>query len=68
MNRCDRSCNTEEDPFARICVTIKIEDVNLKVFNVINWINESNTLVKHISCEFDGRKCNSRQKWNNDKC
>ena len=30
------------------------------------------TLTKHISCDckckFDGRKCNSYQKWNNDKC
>ena len=29
-------------------------------------------LIKHISCEckckFDGRKCNSNQWWNNDKC
>ena len=34
-------------------------------------INESKTLKKHLSCEckckFDGRKCNSNQKWNNDK-
>ena len=30
------------------------------------------TLTKHILCEckckFDARKCNSNQKWNNDKC
>ena len=30
------------------------------------------TLTKHISCKckfrFDGRKCNSGQWWNNDKC
>ena len=30
------------------------------------------SLTKHISCEckrrFDGRKCNSDQWWNNDKC
>ena len=35
-------------------------------------INESKTLSKHIlfecKCEFDGRKCNSRQKWNNNTC
>ena len=35
-------------------------------------INESKTLTKHISCEckckFDGRKCNSNEKWNNYKC
>ena len=42
------------------------------VLNIITGINESNTLTKHISCEwkykFDERKCNSDQWWNNDKC
>ena len=35
-------------------------------------INESKTLTKHKSCKceckFDSIKCNSNQKWNNDKC
>ena len=35
-------------------------------------INESKTLTKHVSykcrCKFDGRKLNSNQKWNNNKC
>ena len=39
---------------------------------MITGINESKTLTEHISCEckcnFDGRKCNSDQWWNNDKC
>ena len=38
---------------------------------MIKGINVSKTLIKHISgecrCKFDGRKCNSKQKWNNDK-
>ena len=42
------------------------------MFNIITRINESKTLTKHISCEckckFDGRKCNSDQWCNNDKC
>ena len=42
------------------------------MFNFITGINESKTLVKHISCEckykFDGRKFNSNHWWNNDKC
>ena len=42
------------------------------MFNIITRINESKTLTKHISCEckckFDGRKCNSDQQCNNDKC
>ena len=39
---------------------------------MITGINESKTLTKHISCEnkcrLDGRKGNSDQWWNNDKC
>ena len=50
----------------------KTEDLNLHVFNLITGINELTTLTKHISCEckcnFDGIKCNSNQKRNNDKC
>ena len=33
---------------------------------------ESKALRKHVSCKceykFDSRKCNSNQKWNNNKC
>ena len=33
-------------------------------------MDESQTLIKYMSCEykciFDGRKCNSNQNWNND--
>ena len=50
----------------------KTEDLNISVFNMITEINESKILTKHISCEFeckfDGRKYNSDQWWNNDKC
>ena len=39
---------------------------------MITGINESKALTKHISCEckcrVDGRKCNSDQCWNNNKC
>ena len=39
---------------------------------MIIGINESKFLSKHTSCKckckFDRRKCNSNQKWNNDKC
>ena len=39
---------------------------------MITGVKESKTLIKHISCncrcKFNGRMCNSKQKWNNDKC
>ena len=54
------------------CVPNKTEDFNISVFNMNTELNESKTLAKHIPCEckckFDGRKCNSNQRCNNDKC
>ena len=48
------------------------QDLNVNVLNMITGINEQKTLTKDVSCKykckFDGRKCNSNQKWNNDKC
>ena len=48
-------------------------DLSNKVFNSNKTgINKLKTLRKYISCEwkfkFDGRKCNSDQKSDNDKC
>ena len=66
------SCNTFDHLSNRLCVSSEIEDLNLHVFSMITKINESRTLIKHISCKyeykFDSKKCNSNQKWNNDKC
>ena len=54
-----------------VCVPNKTENLNLSVFNKITEINELKTLKKHIlyesKCKFDGRKCNSKQNWNNNK-
>ena len=56
----------------KVCLPNKTKDLYLSMFNMITGINESKTLTKHISCEckcrFDGRKCNSDQWWNNNKC
>ena len=50
----------------------KIEELNLNAFTTITEINESKILTKRISCKckckFDGKKCNSKQDWNNYKC
>ena len=72
LDRCVGSCNTPNDLHNTVCVPNKTEDLNLSEFIMITGINESKTLTKHISCkckcDFDGRKCNSNEKWNNGKC
>ena len=49
-----------------------MENVNISVFNITTRINESKTLKKHVSCEYEckfpGKKCNSSLKWNNKLC
>ena len=60
-DRCAASCNTLNDLSNKVCVPNKTEDLNLSVFNMIIEINESKILTKHISCKFDGRKCNLDQ-------
>ena len=72
LDKSVKSCKTLNDLSNKVCVSNKTEDLNLIVSNMIIGINESKTLLKHISCKckckFDGRKWNSNQKWNNDKC
>ena len=70
-DRCIGSCNFLNDLSKEVCVPNKTEDLNISVFNMITEKNESKILTKDRSCEctckFDGTKCNSNQKWNNDK-
>ena len=53
-------------------VSNKTEDLNLGMLNIIAGINESKALTRHVSCKckckLDGRKCDSNQKQNNNKC
>ena len=71
LDRCIASSKTLNDLSNKLCVPNKTEDLNLSVFSMIKGINESKTLIKHISyeckCKFNGRKCNSYQWWNNTK-
>ena len=74
LDRCVGSCNILNHLSSKVCVPNKTEDLNLSVLNMITEINESKTLTKCIwyeckcKCKFDGRKYNSNQKWNNNKC
>ena len=72
LDKCVGSCNTLNDLSNKVCVPNKTEDLNIHVFNMVIGKNESKILTKDISCEFkcrfDGKKSNSDQWWNNNKC
>ena len=39
INRCKGSCNTINDPYAKICVPDQIKNTNVKVFNLMSRTN-----------------------------
>ena len=41
INKCKGSCNTINDPYAKICVPDNIKNTNVKVFNLMSRINET---------------------------
>ena len=36
INKCKGSCNTINDPYAKMCVSDTIKNINVKVFNLIS--------------------------------
>ena len=61
MNKCVPSCNTIDDLYGKKCFANDIENIGLKVFNLLSQNNETINIEKHKSC---GCKC----KLNKDAC
>ena len=73
INYCKGSCNTINDPYAKICVPDKIKNTNVKVFNLMSRTNETRHIKWHKTCECRCRLdassvCNNKKRWNEDKC
>ena len=72
INKCSGSCNNINNPYAKIYVPGVIKDLNVKVFNLLSKTNETRFLKWHETCKricrLDGIICNSKQRWNEDKC
>ena len=72
INKCSGSCNTINDPFAKLCVPDITKNINVKVFDLMARINETRQIIWHETCKCVCRLtsaiCNSRQIWNEDKC
>ena len=66
INRCKGSCNTINDPYAKICVADQIKDTNVKVFNLTSRTNETRHIKWHKTCKckrkLDASTCNYKQR------
>ena len=71
-SKCSGSCNNINDPYAKICVSDAVKNLNVKVFNLMSRTNETRHIKWHETCKckcrLDASVCNNKQQWNDDKC
>ena len=72
VNKCGGSCNSINDPYAKLCVPDISKNINVKVFNLMSRINETRHVIWHETCKcicrLSASVCNLRQRWSEDKC
>ena len=51
VNKCSGSCNTLDDPMAKLCVPNIIKRVNMKVYDFLVRLNETRNVLWHESCK-----------------
>ena len=72
VNKCSRSCNNICDPYAKLCLSHVIKNINLRVFNVMSWSNQTRHIEWHETCKckcrLDSSVSNNKERWNEDKC
>ena len=72
VNKCSGSCDTLDDPMAKMCVPDIIKRANMKVYNFLMRLNETRNALWHESCKcvcrLNSSECNNKQIWNSDTC
>ena len=71
INKYSGDCNNISDPYARICISDTVKNLNVKVFNLMSLTNETRHIKWHEKCKcickLDKIICNSKQRWNENK-
>ena len=72
MNKCSGNCNNINYLYAKICVADIMNNLNVKIFNLMSRINEARFIEWHeickCKCRLDAIVCNNKQRWNKNKC
>ena len=71
-SKCSSRCNKINNPYAKLCVADVVKNLNVKVFNLMSRTDEARQIEWHETCKCKcrlvGSVCNSKQRWNEDKC
>ena len=70
-SKCSGICNNISGPYAKICVPDAVQDLTVKLFNLMLRTNQTRHINWHDTCKckcrLDASVCNSKQRWNDDK-
>ena len=67
-SKCSGNCNNINNPYAKICVSDVIKDLNVKVFNLMSKTNETSYIEWHETCKCKCRlDASDKQRWNKNK-
>ena len=65
VNKCSGSCNTFDNPMAKLSVPNVIKRVNMQVYNFFMMLNETRNVLWHESCrcvcKLNASICNNKQ-------
>ena len=69
--KCSGSCNNINYPYAKVCVPDIINNLEVKVFNLMSRTNETRFIEWHetckCECKFGESVFNKKQRWNNNE-
>ena len=51
VNKCSGSCDTINNPMAKLCVSKTIKRINMQVYNFLVRLNETRSVLWHESCK-----------------
>ena len=72
VNKCSGSCDTINNPMAKLCVSGIFKKVNMQVYNFLMRLNETRRVLWYESCKcvckLNSSVCNNKQIWNSDTC
>ena len=72
VSKCSGSCNTLDNPIAKLCVPNVIKGINMQVYNFLTMLNETRNVLWHENCKcvckLNSSICNNKQIWNSDTC
>ena len=68
VSKCSGTCDTINDPMAKLSVPGIIKRINMQVYNFLMMLNETRSVLWHESCKcvckLNSSVCNNKQIWN----